>query len=349
MLADFGEKLLLWYTIKKRKLPWRETNDPYAIWLSEIILQQTKISQGLSYYNQFINNYPTVFDLAKARENEILKLWQGLGYYSRARNMHETAKVIVTEFDGKFPKEYSQLKKLKGVGDYTAAAISSIAFNGNHAVVDGNVFRVLSRLFGIKTPIDSTKGKKEFQLIAESLLNKNTPGEHNQALMEFGALQCIPQNPDCKSCPYNPDCIAFNSGLTELLPVKRGKTKTRRRYFNYLVISENNHIYMNKRKQNDIWRNLYDFPLIEDKIKSDINELSTQIKKIVADSDLLFHEVTDWEKHVLSHQHIYYRFIYMEIPPQKNSLNDLIKVDKKDIFEFAVPRLIERELLKKFK
>ena len=217
-------------------MPWRKTSDPYKIWLSEIILQQTRVAQGLPYYETFAKKFPTVHHLAKENEKVVMKTWQGLGYYSRARNLHYTAKFISKNLKGKFPNEFEEIKKLKGIGDYTASALASFAFNKPHAVVDGNVFRVLSRVFGIKTPIDSSKGKKIFTEKAKSLLDKKNPGTFNQAIMEFGALQCVPQNPDCNNCPLKKNCKAFEKNLVEVLPIKSKKIKTRNRYFNYLIV-----------------------------------------------------------------------------------------------------------------
>lgn len=220
---NFSNVLVQWYLQNKRDLPWRETSNPYKIWLSEIILQQTRVDQGLSYYFKFLNHFPTVFDLANASEEQVLKLWQGLGYYSRARNLHASAKYIVTVFQGKFPTTYNELIKLKGVGDYTASAIASICFNGPNAVVDGNVYRVLARYYGINTPINSTTGIKKFKALAQRLLNIENAGTHNQAIMEFGATMCKPQNPNCTTCPLNNSCISLEKDLIKTLPVKEKK------------------------------------------------------------------------------------------------------------------------------
>ena len=250
--------------MNQRDLPWRKSKNPYSIWLSEIILQQTRIAQGTSYYKKFINEFDDVFDLAEADEKTILKLWQGLGYYSRARNLHSTAKIIAHQYNGRFPNSYAELIKLKGIGDYTASAIASIAFNLPHAVVDGNVYRVLARIFGIRTPINEPKGVKEFKLLAEELLNHEDPGSHNQALMEFGALVCTPKKPKCESCVFNDMCYALQQKCIDLLPVKLKKIKIRKRYFNYLVIDINgDSTVLQQRKQKDIWQNLYEFPLYE--------------------------------------------------------------------------------------
>lgn len=342
----FSSILLKWYDNNKRELPWRETKNPYAIWLSEIILQQTRIDQGLAYYLRFIEAYPTIDDFARASEDEILKMWQGLGYYSRARNMHIAAKMIVNDFEGKFPDNYKGLLKLKGVGEYTASAIASISFDLPHATVDGNVYRVLSRISGIETPIDTTSGKNVFTKLANELLDKTKPSAFNQALMDFGALQCIPKNPDCESCPFNNVCLAFKNGAVSSLPVKQGKTKIRKRYFNYLVIENGSSTYLVKRTMKDIWRNLYEFPLVETDEKSDDIKFILDQNEFLSSSKIIVKGSTAWQKQVLSHQHIFYRFIYLKIDDKKNIPSALIKVNKKDIFNFAVPKPIEKELEK---
>ena len=255
---DFSSDLIQWYSFHKRPLPWRETKDPYRIWLSEIILQQTQIKQGLPYYLKFTANYPTVFDLAKASEDEVLKHWQGLGYYSRARNLHKTAKYVAEELNGVFPKTYKELLTLKGVGDYTASAIASICYEEPVAVVDGNVYRVLSRCFGVDTPINSTEGVKQFKRLAMSLLPKNNIGDYNQALMEFGAKQCKPKSPDCSNCPVDSECAALATASIQKLPIKLKKIKIRKRYLNFLVLLTKNHkTVMEKRIEKGIWQHLY--------------------------------------------------------------------------------------------
>lgn len=260
----FSKILTHWYSNNKRDFPWRQTKDPFRIWLSEIILQQTQVKQGLPYYEAFVSTYSTVFELANANESDVLKLWQGLGYYSRARNLHATAKYIANECDGIFPNNYKDLLKLKGIGDYTASAISSICFNEVSAVVDGNVYRVLSRYFGIETPINSAKGIKEFKQLAQELIDKNKPAEFNQAIMEFGAIQCKPSNPDCSVCPFNSSCVALQKNMIGLLPIKLKANKVKKRYFNFLVfVSTNRKTILEKREGKGIWQNLYQFPLIE--------------------------------------------------------------------------------------
>ncbi len=342
--SDFSVIIIDWYNKNKRYLPWRQTSDPYLIWLSEVILQQTRIDQGTAYYLKFAEKYPNVKKLAKAPENDVLKLWQGLGYYSRARNLHSTAQKISTEYNGIFPDTYIKLLTLKGVGEYTAAAIASIAFNSPHAAVDGNVYRVLSRYFGIKEPIDSSKGKKLFQKLAEDNMDSKQAGTYNQAVMEFGALQCKPKKPDCDECPLNINCIAKQLNEIEQFPVKKGKTKVTNRYFSYLIIKSGQSTFIKKRVENDIWRNLHDFPMIETNKKSSTKEVIDQITSLTGTKSITFEKETDWEKHILSHQRIHYRFIYFQIDEENLILPNLIKVNEKDIFNFAVPKPIEREL-----
>jgi A/G-specific adenine glycosylase len=343
-MTGLGGDLLRWYTLHKRELPWRKTKDPYAIWLSEIILQQTRIDQGLSYYLKLMEKYPTVIDLAYANEDDILKLWQGLGYYSRARNLHAAARAVADVYHGKFPDNYKELIKLKGIGDYTAAAIVSISFNQPYAVVDGNVFRFLSRLYGLSTPIDTPNGKKEFTKLANAILDRENPGEYNQAVMEFGALYCTPKNPGCNSCIFNSRCVAFQDASVNKLPVKSGKQKIRLRYFNYLLIRDHDYTYISKRIANDIWKNLYEFPLIETEEKTEVTDLEKHLIRFLGHEHVEINKITTWQKQILSHQCIYYRFIYIQGSNKKYKLPDLLKVNKKDILNFAVPKPIEKEL-----
>lgn len=342
--SDFTAKVITWYNKNKRDLPWRKTSDPYLIWLSEIILQQTRIEQGTAYYLNFARKYPNIQKLAEAPEDEVLKLWQGLGYYSRARNLHYTARFILKEYEGKFPDSYKKLLSLRGIGEYTAAAIASIAFNLPHAAVDGNVYRVLSRYFGIDEPIDSSKGKKLFQKLADDNIQKSHPGIYNQAVMEFGALHCKPKNPDCDRCPLFNKCIAKQLNEVDKFPVKKGKTKVTNRYFNYLVIESGENTFIRKRIENDIWKNLHEFPMIETNKKSSTKELIEKISVVSNSKSIVFKKETHWKKHILSHQRIFYRFIYLQINHEDITPSDLIKVNKKEIFKFAVHRLIEKEL-----
>ncbi len=312
----FSKKLITWYLQNKREMPWRETKNPYHIWLSEIILQQTRVAQGLPYYMSFTNTFPTVFDLAKASEEEVLKLWQGLGYYSRARNLHETAIHVANELNGVFPDTYKDLLKLKGVGDYTASAIASICYKEAVPVVDGNVYRVLSRYFGINTPINSTKGIREFKELAIELMDHEEPSDYNQAIMEFGALQCKPKSPYCIICPLNDGCEALKKGEVELLPVKLKKQKIKKRYFNYLIFSiQGEQTIMQQRVGNGIWKGLYEFPLIESE-KTDIDSIVSNevFCNMVQDNP---YEVTLYKEkpvvHKLSHQHLYTRFFIVKV------------------------------------
>jgi len=309
---NISKILTHWYSVNKRRMPWRITKDPYKIWLSEIILQQTQIKQGLPYYEVFVTIYPTVFNLAKASEEDVLKLWQGLGYYSRARNLHGTAKYIAYELEGNFPETYEGLLKLKGIGDYTASAIGSICFNLPTAVVDGNVYRVLARYFGIQTPINSTEGIKKFKSIAQKLIDKNNPGDHNQAIMEFGAIQCKPSNPDCSNCALRVGCAAFNTEMIDQLPVKLKKAKIKTKHFNYIVLnSEDGNTRLEKREGPGIWQNLYQFPLLETNQILSIGDLKEhQGFQVLVPADFL--QVTLFNKeaivHKLSHQHLHTRF-----------------------------------------
>ena len=308
---NFSNTLIYWYLQTKRDLPWRKTRDPYLVWLSEIILQQTRVSQGMSYYLTFSTVFPTVEDLANAEESKVLKMWQGLGYYSRARNLHFTAKYISNELSGKFPTSYKELIKLKGIGDYTASAISSICFDEPAAVVDGNVYRVLARFFKIETPINSTKGIKEFKNLAQSLLDVKKPGVYNQAIMDFGALQCKPKSPNCYECPMSSNCIAFENKLVKKLPVKEKKLKIKKKYFNFFVfVTKKNKTIFEERKGKGIWQGLYQFPLIETINEVHVEDLDNlpDFQALVPENAViqLFNENSIIHK--LSHQHLFTKF-----------------------------------------
>lgn len=335
---NFSQILNHWYSVNKRSLPWRETKNPYYIWLSEIILQQTQVKQGLPYYEDFVSNYPSVYDLANASEDKVLKLWQGLGYYSRARNLHFSAKYIVNELDGNFPNKYNEILELKGVGDYTASAIASICFNESCAVVDGNVYRVLSRYFGVETPINSSQGQKEFKALAQELLPEDNIGEYNQAIMEFGAKQCKPQSPNCNDCPLNNSCEALKLKKINELPVKLKKIKVKKRYFNYIVfISKDNKTILNKRTGKGIWQNLFEFPLIETKTEVNSETIITQnIFKELVNTPFEIELFNDEAiVHRLSHQHLHTRFWIVRT---KTLNNNSIAISK--IGDYAVPTLI---------
>lgn len=337
--------LIQWYQTHKRDLPWRDIADPYKIWISEIILQQTRVNQGLDYYHRFIERFPDVNSLAAATEDEVLKYWQGLGYYSRARNLHKAAHQIINKHKGVFPNTYEEVIQLAGIGDYTAAAICSFAYNLPFAVVDGNVFRVLSRLFGIDTPIDSTAGKKAFKQLAQEILDTVQPGLHNQAMMEFGALQCVPVSPACNACPFADRCIAFSKNQVSLLPVKRQKIQTKERFFNYLFIKAGNYTWLQKRTKNDIWKNLYEFPLIEADKLLDKNELSQHeyFKALFADfqADVHIRTVSPPIKHILTHQKILAQSILIEIGANDKNWEQFVQIQIDEWGDYAVSRLME--------
>ncbi len=308
MVQNFSHILIRWYAHHKRTLPWRDVNDPYLVWLSEIILQQTQVSQGLPYYEKFVGAFPDVFSLANADEQQVLKLWQGLGYYSRARNLHHTARVVAREMNGEFPTTYKGLILLKGVGDYTAAAIASICFGEAVPTVDGNVYRVLSRVFGIKTPINEHKAKAEFKALAQSLMAIRSPGLFNQAIMEFGALQCAPKNPDCERCPMMQMCFAFEHRIIEQLPVKLKKVRIKKRFFDYLIFKlPNDKTLLHKRENKDIWRHLYQFPLIESQTFPDLETIHKKAHAI-AQVNRLKLLTPEPIRHKLTHQDISIRF-----------------------------------------
>jgi len=306
----FSEEIIEWYQKHKIVLPWRNTNDPYIIWLSEIIMQQTRVEQGIPYFNRFAEKYPTVEHFASATEEEILKLWQGLGYYSRGRNMHQTSQVVMEEHSGYFPKNYDSLIRLKGIGEYTAAAISSFSSNEAKAVVDGNVFRLLSRYFGIDTPINTGKGKKIFTDLANELMDQKQAGIFNQAIMEFGSLQCKPQNPDCPACPLQTACEARLKNRINELPVKIKSQKIKERYFSYILAIKDDQILVNKRRSGDIWENMIDLPLFETVSRTEVWDLIQTESFVKAfGKDLQIRSVSKPIKHILSHQKIYTQFI----------------------------------------
>ena len=342
-MMKFSNTLIQWYLQNNRELPWRKTKNPYFIWLSEIMLQQTRVAQGMSYYLKFTEEFPTVFDLAKAKESTVLKMWQGLGYYSRARNLHYTAKQIATELNGEFPSTYKEIIKLKGIGDYTASAISSICFQEPTAVVDGNVYRVLSRFFGIKTPINSTAGIKEFKELAQTLIDRKQPGVYNQAIMDFGALHCKPQNPLCESCVFNNGCIAFQKKTVKDLPVKDKKIKVRKRYLNYLVmISKDKKTILSERKGKGIWQGLYEFPFIESTKTISLDELILTpdfVKLVPSKSNISLYNKKEIV-HKLSHQHLHTQFWVINT---KNSPKITVKWEELDAY--PVPILIANFLV----
>jgi len=319
--GDFSKKIVEWYDEYHRDLPWRNTQDAYKIWLSEIILQQTRVAQGLPYFKKFIHQYPDVQSLARAKEREVLRLWQGLGYYTRARNLHKCAKEVLEKYTGKFPDSFEELKKLPGIGDYTAAAIASFAYDKCVAVVDGNVYRVLSRVFGIATNIASPEGKMIFTKKANEVISTSEPALHNQAMMEFGAIHCTPLNPLCEECVFKKMCIAYKENLQCVLPVKIKKQKITRRFFYYFLIRNSGKILMTERKHKGIWKGLFDFPLHEEKKAiSPESVLKEFFPKILIPESLLEKVISKGYKHILSHQIIQARFLVIdisskEIPP----------------------------------
>jgi A/G-specific adenine glycosylase len=308
----FSNLLIQWYLQNKRDLPWRNTSNPYHIWLSEIMLQQTRVAQGTPYFLSFVDAFPTVFDLAKADEEQVLKLWQGLGYYSRARNLHKTAQYVATELNGIFPDNYNDLLGLKGVGEYTAAAIASFSYGEVVPVVDGNVFRVLSRYFDVETDIALASAKKEFAALAFELMPKDNPATFNQAIMEFGALQCVPKSPNCGICVFNESCAALQKKKVDQLPVKSKKLKVRNRYFNYLVVSDDNEdTIIQKRTSKGIWQNLYEFPLIETEAVENYDYIVERIENEFFVNESVGSVMEYNEKsivHKLSHQHLHIKF-----------------------------------------
>ena len=328
----FSNSLIHWYLQNKRDLPWRNTTNPYWIWLSEIMLQQTRVAQGLPYFLTFTEAFPTIFDLAKADEEQVLKLWQGLGYYSRARNLHATAKYIAFDLNGEFPSNYKELLKLKGVGEYTAAAIASFSYNEPVAVLDGNVFRVLSRYFNVDSDISLPKTKTEFQNLAQEVLAKDNPALFNQAIMEFGALQCVPKNPDCNSCVLNSSCAALQYKRVDKLPVKNKKIKISKRYLNYLVLKDiEGKMIVQKREGKGIWENLYEFPLFETKAQLSDSETISQIENldffeqkpkeiIVLNANIIVHK--------LSHQHLFIRFFELQFETKLTDSKSISEIEK---------------------
>ena len=338
---SFSKIITNWYSVNKRELPWRNTSNPYHIWLSEIMLQQTRVNQGLPYYLAFTSQFPDIFALAKAPEQEVLRLWQGLGYYSRARNLHATAKYIANELNGKFPDNYNNLLKLKGVGSYTAAAIASFSYNEKVAVLDGNVFRVLARYFGIETDIASPLGTKEFSILANELLPEKQSSIHNQAIMEFGALHCTPQNPLCNTCPLAENCVANTNNLQTVLPVKIKKLKVKNRFFHYIVFEFEGKQLFHERTSKDIWLGLNEYYLIENNELLDLDDLAsgdTLLKSILIQNHRIKH-VSEPYKHILTHQKIMAKFIVIETFKPIN-IDGFSYYSKDEIEELAKPVLI---------
>ncbi|MCL3778968.1 A/G-specific adenine glycosylase [Prolixibacteraceae bacterium JC049] len=340
---EFAQTILNWYNIYKRELPWRGESDPYKIWISEVILQQTRVDQGKSYYYKFVENFPKVSDLANADEDFVMKCWQGLGYYSRARNLQFSAKYITKELNGEFPNSYKKLLELKGVGPYVAAAVASIAFQEKVAAIDGNVYRVLGRIFGIDKAIDTSAGKKYYQQLGNELIKNSNAGDFNQAVMEFGALHCSPKQPKCESCPFSENCIALRDNKIEQLPVKSKKVKQRDRFFHYLLVNSNDEIMIGKRTGKDIWNSLYEFPLVEtpQKMEPEAFLSSEYFPEKLKSCNLNWKGVQNMKPHILSHQRIHAQFYEFEIEGELPVFGEYSVIKKKDIANFAFPRLIE--------
>jgi A/G-specific adenine glycosylase len=344
-------KILEWYSLQKRELPWRSTKNPYRIWISEIILQQTRIAQGLPYYHKFVEKYPTLQCLADASESEVLRMWQGLGYYTRARNMLLCAKTLQTEHGGHFPETFEELRQLKGIGDYTAAAIASFAYGRKVAVVDGNVFRVLSRVFGMGDDITSTMGKKNFNTMANYLVPEEAPDVYNQAIMEFGALQCVPKNPKCEICPLSNGCFAFRNSSPEAFPVKTRKPKNRKRYFFYFVIKDGEYFYMKLRGPGDIWTGLYDFFMVESDVMKGFDEVARMVS-LEFEAEIGLNKESAVYKHLLTHQTIYAQFFQVIIGSGNIekfiTSNNLIRLSEIEIEGLPKPNLISNFLNRRF-
>lgn len=346
-MKAFSKTLLKWYENNKRDLPWRHTRDPYPIWLSEVILQQTRVDQGMAYYFRFLDLFPDIQTLAKASQDEVLKAWQGLGYYSRARNLHSTAKIISELHGGVFPPSSAELLKLKGIGPYTAAAISSFAWNEKIAVVDGNVMRVVARFAGIEKPVDSPAGRRDIENWLAGEIDAATPGLFNQAIMEFGALHCTPVQPQCAACPFKTQCIALKRDLVSVLPVKSQKTKVSNLWISFFHVVWKDRVYLHRRTNKGIWQGLYDFPSVESSKKT---KGSAQVDEFV-NSHLLglqpvVESTRDGYVHLLSHRKIHAEFHLIRIQKAWKKLPDhVIEIAQKDLHVYGIPRLIDRYLM----
>ena len=347
MTFNFSEKILNWSSQNPRPMPWKGIQNPYFIWLSEIILQQTRVAQGLPYYLKFTAAYPTVADLANAPLDDVFNLWQGLGYYSRARNLHAAANYIANDLNGSFPTTYEGLLKIKGVGEYTAAAIASFAYNSDNAVIDGNVYRVLARVFGINTAIDSTEGKKEFATLAQTLLPQGSAALYNQAIMDFGATVCTPKQPKCDTCIFNENCVAFAEKTVATLPYKAKKMTKKNRFFHFFVFGNNNKVWLQKRTERDVWQDLHQFPMIEtdgDAVLSDIigsENFENLFGESLNEKNIRIKTTTNLQQ-TLTHQSILAKFytVEQEIFVNFQNKSDFFLVFPKDIPTFALPKIM---------
>ena len=342
-----NREIINWYEFNKRDLPWRNTTDPYKIWISEIMLQQTQVVTVIDYYHRFMNRFPTLSLLAEAEEHEVLNLWQGLGYYSRARHIHHTAKCIVAEYKGVFPDSYKEILKLKGIGVYTASAIAAFAYNLPHAAVDGNVYRVLSRLFGLFELTTTPGGKKLFQSLADEILADAPANVYNQAIIEFGALQCTTKNPECDHCPLREQCFAYNNKQQAALPVKKKKIKLTDRYLYYLFIYSNDHFLIQQRGETDIWRKLFQYPLIETKERVELDELikSETWRNLLKDKKVRVTNQVSTKVHKLSHQNLHIEFIHIELKAEElDKFAPFIAIDRTAALDYPMPKPIEKHL-----
>jgi A/G-specific adenine glycosylase len=344
MKVTFQEKLLTWdSTSNQRVMPWKGEKDPYKIWLSEIILQQTRVEQGLSYYQKFVTAFPTVFDLAEAPPEKVFKLWEGLGYYSRCKNLIASAKIIATAFDGIFPCTYEDIKALKGIGPYTAAAIASFAFDQPYAVVDGNVQRVIARYFGISTPVDTSTGKNLYQQLATSLLDRKQPGKYNQAIMDFGAIICKPRNPLCGQCPQRGDCEAYRIDAVAELPVKQKKLVKKHRWFYYFLVEAGQHLYIRKRTGSDIWQNLHEFVLFETPEATPYPH-DAFLKKLLGDQPFVISTPSRVYVQQLTHQTIHGQFVQVSVPETVSIPSPYLRIPRESLRNYALPRMLNHFL-----
>ena len=348
--TSFASTLLEWHSTIDRNLPWKATRDPYKIWLSEIILQQTRVAQGTPYYLRFVEAFPSITDLANADEATVMKLWQGLGYYSRARNLHHAAKTVRDQYEGAFPEDYDKILALKGVGKYTAAAVASFAFDLEYPVVDGNVIRVISRYFGITDAVDTTQTIKHINLLAEKLIKGSDPASYNQAIMDFGALMCTPKNPNCLECPFKNECIAYASGQVDSIPFKTKKIKKKNRFLHYFyIIDDQGRVTVNHRNGNDIWKSLYDFPGMENSDKKPLenSEILAYLEEEIGQNVYDITQPTKVYKHVLTHQNIFGQFYIINCKKLRNDLSKFRITTSEEFERLAFPVLITRFLEEK--
>lgn len=342
-INSFAFQLLKWHVEVDRNLPWKSTNDPYKIWLSEIILQQTRVAQGTPYYLKFVEAFPTITDLANADEQKVMKLWQGLGYYSRARNLHYAAKTVRDDFDGVFPTEFKDILALKGIGQYTASAISSFAYGQEYPVVDGNVIRLISRYFGITSAVDSSQTIKEINALAKKLIKGSNPGDYNQAIMDFGALMCTPKSPKCAHCPFVNECKAFETGQVDTIPYKSKKIKKKTRYLHYMyVMDSEGKTVLNHRSEKDIWQSLYDFPGIENQSKDMLSpvEIQKYIQSTIGKKAIKITSPTKTYKHILTHQTIFGQFYKIDIHKIPKTIANFTVTKPSEFKAFAFPVII---------